>query len=355
MPALVNAWGVEVHPERDDNTGAAQPLEAVDVESGPAPAAVTLHAATWVDMIEGGALAQKALSVARGSQRVDLKRVDEIGWLHTVLRCFDMLAGGCPCGGALQQIARFFPLGWGVFAAYDVMWGRRANDPNRVGRWLAVASSVLLGVACWMGMGIIRQPANGRILDLVELRARSHLKLSSQESNVGPTSLTFYTKAVTVAISAFMLLILVGVFAAFLADPRVDVVVVLVLLVAFMASGFSMIITFQRWTASIGGHAHWWRRRVEAIVSANDVDDLAGKLQHLHALLRQPFVQLNHFSAVITLAEVSLLLQAAANAALVLGPPPESGDAVGKTVVAANVAFAVVTFFAILFWPVTDS
>ena len=45
----------------------------------------------------------------------------------------------------------------------------------------------------------------------------------------------------------------------------------------------------------------------EAIDSADGAADLQERLQHLHALLKQPFIQLNHFSIFIALVEATFL------------------------------------------------
>ena len=335
------------------------PLEQkndVAVEVAPAQeAAVKLRAFDWTNMIEQGAQAQKALSVAAGSRRVDVEMINEIRWFSTLIDCFYVVSGrrrlACPGGGVYQQLGRhvipFATMAVVVLSTVVFTATFQAMYPG-VDRFLFTISIVLLIAAIWQAMRIIREPAHHCVLELVELRARSHLKLSSHESNVGPNSLTFYTKALAVALAAFTVPVLI--FSAVVVATADPIWLPAVPFMAwFFAASACVAISFQRWVANIGGATHWWRRQVVAIVSAEDVEDLPGKLQDLHALLRQPFVQINNYSTTIALAEVALLFNAAAHATAVLRPSFDSGSPIGSFQLLVLVV-DVVMFFVVLFW-----
>ena len=180
---------------------------------------------------------------------------------------------------------------------------RCSNPQLSILNTVACTAPAVAGVV--LGMNVVCNPTNQYMLRLVELRARSHLRLSSRESNVGPTSLTFYTK----------LWAILGVGVVLLPFPAAAIPHIIagewvrgfqLLTVLLLASLFNVLLTFQRWVACIDGHAHWWRRQVEAAIASptpadRASDDLQHKLSHLHGVLRQPFVTLNHYSTMIAL------------------------------------------------------
>ena len=108
------------------------------------------------------------------------------------------------------------------------------------------------------------------------------------------------------------------------------------------------------------GHMHWWRRQVEAAIAAeapiDGASDLQRKLSHLHGLLRQPFVQLNHFSSFILLLMTGMLCWIVASALRFMTGDPEAHSDVSGGAAGSVLALSLFTglFFAILFWPVCD-
>ena len=316
-----------------ENVGANFKLAVVDdVETG----------------VAGLAEGEEMMVVAAGHRTVDMRMVKDICWLAGLVYFFSVLGGmrrlGCPCGGALQ---RFFQLSPWLLILYLFVDNAVLDPPETAAAALLPMSIVPSCISVVLGRRVVCEPANRYVLRLVEMRARSHLWLSSQESNVGPTSLTFYTKVLVV----FGILLLA---AAAMAQPYSSWRgwVLALLLVPMISTAWCILICFQRWVACLGGHCHWWRRQVNAAIAAevpaDGASDLQGKLSHLHELLRQPFVQLNHLSTFVLLCETGLLFFAIG---LVLRLA--IGDYSGGGQVSNDMrilSIMVSTFFAVLFW-----
>ena len=235
-----------------------QAASVVDPDS-----AVTLWVASWDSQLKQrargiawsqSAKQQKLLAVAAGVRPVDVEMVEDISWLAAIVHFFGVLGGerglACPCGGALRWFLRAMPFLFFVFGFAFII---TMTVPLKASAYFSFCGFLILPVAAGVGVGIVREPANRCVLELVELRARSDLELSAKESNVGPRSLTHYTKA----IALFSVLILLGWCASFIAVPVLSgdyaVLVVGILGVPVIAAFLFTMISFQRWVACIGG------------------------------------------------------------------------------------------------------
>ena len=219
-----------------------------DDESGPMVIEVGLEADEVVE-----------LGISTGSRQVDLRMVHELPWIARIVRLLEAGAGLAPnpCGKGVQRLLRWVPAVWiTVQLGLGTWWVSHTTMPMAIVLG-TVAALILLGILGLSGVRTVQRPCNREILHLIELRARSHLKLSATESSDGTTSLTQLLRllALLVVFIGPTVPVIMLSFATAEEDDTVMWVVggTLAALSPFAFDVFLSLLTLERWVTNIQG------------------------------------------------------------------------------------------------------